>query len=171
MFCQLEPARSNSPARVIHTDRFREYRPDQKGICTPVRCYSSGYIMVDHQLFPAGYWGICAVGFGLNLVLVLAAGLLMHLSTAFAIGVVSSVVGLGMAIAQDLGFLPSGADEVNAYTAWITQSMVLALIVGLLYATVNDIQRSLKRARQAEARLRGLIENTPRFVMTIALAR
>ncbi len=126
---------------------------------------AASWLIINYSLLGTG--GIRAVGFGLNLVLVLAAGLLMNLSTAFAIGVVSSVVGLGMAIAQDLGFLPSGADEVNAYTAWITQSMVLALIVGLLYATVNDIQRSLKRARQAEARLRGLIENTPDFVMEL----
>ena len=45
--------------------------------------------------------------------------------------------------------------------------MVLVLIIGLLYITVNDIQQSLKRARQAEARLRGLIENAPDFVMEL----
>jgi PAS domain S-box-containing protein len=70
-----------------------------------------------------------------------------------------------MAIAQTQGLITPIPSEINVFTAWVTQSLFLGLTAGLLYISVNYIQQSLAGSKRAEARLRGIIENTPDIIL------
>jgi PAS domain S-box-containing protein len=109
--------------------------------------------------------GVQTVGFGINLIVVLEAGMLISLRAGLVFGAMSSLVGFGMAIAQTQGLIAPVPSEINVFTAWATQSLFLGLMAGLLYTTVNQIQQSLGRAKRVEARLRGIIDNTPDIIM------
>ncbi len=126
---------------------------------------TAAWILGNYTTLDTG--GVRAVGFGINLIVVLGAGMLISLQAAVIYGLMSSLLGLGMAIMQTRGFLPPIASDVNAFSGWVTQSVFLMFMAGLLYLTVNYIQQSLLRTRQAEVRLRALIDNTPDFVMEV----
>ena len=137
-----------------------------------------GYVRLAAYFFVLATWilgnyttlftgGVRDVGFGINLIIVLEAGMLISLRAALAFGVMSSLAGLGMAIAQRQGLMPPAPSDINAFTAWITESLYLIFAVGLLYLTLSYIQQSLARTKRAEARLRGIVENTPDTILEI----
>jgi PAS domain S-box-containing protein len=115
------------------------------------------------------YTGDAHGGFGINLIIILEAGMFISLRAALVFGMLSSLAEFGMAIAQTKGLLPPMTSEINPFTTWSTQSLFLSLMVGLLYLTLNDIRQSLVRTKHAEARLRGIIENTSDFILEIDL--
>ena len=139
----------------------------KKGYVRPaaILLVSTTWLFINYTVLVTG--GVRAVGFGGNLIIVLIAGMLISLNAAFIFGFMSIILGLGMAIAQTQGLLPPILANVNAYTAWLTQGIFLMLTIGVLYLTINDHQQALKRIRRAEARLRGIVENSPDTILEI----
>jgi PAS domain S-box-containing protein len=139
----------------------------KKGLVRPaaILLVSTTWLLVNYTVLETG--GVRAVGFGGNLITVLIAGMLINLNAALLFGLMSILLGLGMAFAQSQGFLPSIPASVNAYTAWLTQGVFLMLITGVLYLTLNDLQKALKRIRRAESHLRGVFENSPDIILEI----
>ena len=127
---------------------------------------SMGWLLINYTALSTG--GVQAVGFAGNLVVILAAGMLISLEAALVFGSLSVVLGLGLALAQTHGLLPPVPPAVTAYTAWLTQTAFLMLNSGMLYITVHNIQLALARTRRAEARLRALVENSPDFILEVS---
>jgi PAS domain S-box-containing protein len=109
--------------------------------------------------------GVQTVGFGINLIIVLEAGMLISLRAGLVFAVISSLAGLGMATAQAQGWTTPIPSEINIYAAWATQSLFLGLMAGLLYISVNQIHQSLVHTKRTEARLRGIIDNAPDIII------
>ena len=126
---------------------------------------ASAWVVINYSTLGTG--GVRSVGFAGNLVIILAAGMLISLRTAWIFGGLSAVLGLILAVGQSQGLLPPMPEHVNAYTAWITQTAFLMLNAGLLYVTVDNIRQALYRTRRAEARLRTLVENSPDIILEI----
>ncbi len=139
----------------------------KKGFVRPaaILLVSTTWLFVNYTVLGTG--GVRAVGFGGNVIIVLIAGMLISLNAALIFGFMSILLGLGMAIAQSQGLLPPIATSVNAYTAWLTQGVFLMLGTGVLYLTLNDLQQALQRIRLAEARLRGVFENSPDIILEV----
>jgi PAS domain S-box-containing protein len=110
--------------------------------------------------------GMQSVGFGINLVIVLEAGMLISLRAGLVVAAISSLAGLGMAIVQTHRITASPY-EINVFAAWGTQSLFLGLMAGILYISVDQIQKSLARTKRTEARMRGIIDNAPDVIMEV----
>jgi HD-GYP domain-containing protein (c-di-GMP phosphodiesterase class II) len=119
--------------------------------------------------------GVRTVGFGINLVVVLEAGMLISLRSGLVVAAVSSLAGLGMAIAQAQGWVAPTPIEINVFSAWGTQSLFLSLMAGLLYMSVNQIRRSLTRTQNQLEHLNALhnidnaIKSTNDLAMTLRI--
>jgi hypothetical protein len=126
-----------------------------------------GYVRIAGSIYTLLAWlyvnyttlntgGIHAVGFGGNLVVLVAAAILIDLRAAFVFGALSSAMGLGLAYLQTTGMVERSDPNVSLYTSWITQTVMLIWITGLIYIAIDNIRRGLKRSLKAEKDVRQL---------------
>ena len=105
--------------------------------------------------------GVHTVGFSLNLLVILEAGLLISLYAGLIVAGLSSLAGLIMAISHTQSWFNYTSGGMNVFAVWAVQSLLLGLMAVLLYINISKIQQSLARHKRSEARYRGLLENIP----------
>lgn len=95
--------------------------------------------------------GIHNVGFSANLVVLVAAAILIDIRATFLLAGLTSIFGLWLVTLEALGNLPPIInDNFSGFSIWITQSTFLALNAGLLYIAISRIQNALKSTRIAQ---------------------
>lgn len=112
------------------------------------------WLLINYSTLTTG--GIRAVGFGGNLIILLAAAMLIDLRAVFIFGIASSALGLLLAYLQTKGILPPVPERVSAYTSWMIQTVFLVLNAGLLYIVIDNLQRAFNQMRHAEKEVRTL---------------
>ncbi len=100
--------------------------------------------------------GVRAVGFGGNLIILVAAAMLIGLRAVPAFGLASILTGFTLAFLQSHGRLPALPTNVSPYTSWITQTALIIWIIGLIYVAMDDFRHALRRSVNAEKDVRQL---------------
>lgn len=133
----------------------------------PILLAKKGYIRQAGIVFTVILWltinyttldtgGVRAIGFGGNLIVLVAAAFLIDIRATFFFGIATSALGLALAYLQSIAVLPPIAERVTVYTAWVIQTVLLVLNTGLLYIAADKIRTALKHWRTAEKEVREL---------------
>jgi hypothetical protein len=112
------------------------------------------WLYVNYTTLNTG--GVRAVGFGGNLIILVAAAMLIGIRAVPAFGLASILIGLCLAFLQSHGSLPPPPTNVSPYISWITQTALIIWAMGLIYIAIDDIRRALRRSLKAEKDVRGL---------------
>jgi HD domain len=112
------------------------------------------WLYVNYTTLNTG--GIRAVGFGGNLIILIAAAMLIDIRAVAAFGLATILAGLGLAFLQSHEILPRLPEQVSFYTSWVTQTALIIWIAGLIYIAWDNIRRALRRSLYAEKDVRKL---------------
>lgn len=124
--------------------------------------------------------GVLAPGYGGLLIAVLAAGIFMGKYWALVVATTSSLVGVVLVYADELGFMAVLPRQTNAITMWIAQVLFFFIAASLLQMATQRISKALQyaeqeieerrktesRLREAEKRYRDLVEQVPAVIYT-----
>jgi len=100
--------------------------------------------------------GVRAVGVGGNLIILVAAAMLIGVRAVPAFGLASILTGFTLAFLQSHGRLPALPTNVSPYISWITQTALIIWIIGLIYVAMDDFRHALRRSVNAEKDVRQL---------------
>jgi PAS domain S-box-containing protein len=90
-------------------------------------------------------------------VIVLIAGLLLGWKKGIFIGIVASLLGLILVIAENYNILPNSSVVHTSFTFWVSNTIYIALIAFLQYLSVANLNNALQETKQ-ELALRSKVE-------------
>ncbi len=81
-------------------------------------------------------------------ILILGAGLILGWKRGLYIGLITSICGLGLVLAEYAGVLPATTVVHNPLSLWVSSVLCIALLALLQYISVATLDNALQKARQ-----------------------
>ncbi|HBY09190.1 MAG TPA: hypothetical protein DEH22_15960 [Chloroflexi bacterium] len=136
-----------------------------------------GHILAASQFFIAGAWVVFTLLLvltgrittsvtTLHVALIVVAGILLGERSAITLAVMSSLVGLGLAILESSGDLLIHYFPASPQSSWVVLLLALTLTLTSLYLTLQGLSQTLTRARKSEKRFINLFQEAPMMYLT-----